>query len=149
MLWFEITACTVFAIHYFMLGALTGVFLNLMGVSRGVLFLKVRPSRENIWMLVVLLTIAWTVGLALWQGPLSLFALVGHTLSGISFWQKSPKAIRRWALAALPLWFTYSAISHSYPGMLIEVIALFSIFIGMYRFDLNRNSKLRRFSIIH
>ena len=142
MLWLGLAAGVLFAIHFYILGALTGAILNLIGIARSYTFVKVTPSRNNIWVLVLFIIIASVATVAFWQGQIGVLALVGNTASGIAFWQKKPKSIRRWALISPPLWFAYNALSRSYPGMFIEVMNVLSAVTGIYRFDRKSTIKI-------
>lgn len=142
MLWLALAAGMLFTLHFWLLGAYTGAILNFVAAVRTYAFVKVNPSRKNIWMLWVSTLIGLVATIILWQGPLSLFAFAGYATSGIMFWQTKPKNIRLWGIVPSPFWFTYNAITHSYPGMFIEVVNVVSVLIGMYRFDRTSKSKI-------
>jgi len=44
--------------------------------------------------------------------------------------------IRRFALISPPLWFMYNVILGSYPGMIAEAVMFVSNMVGIYRFDI-------------
>jgi len=138
MLWLGLTAGALFSIHFFLLGAFTGAALNLIGVGRSYTFVKVTPNRKNVWVLVLFIAIAGVATILTWRGFVSMLAFTGNTASAIAFWQKKPKYIRRWAFVPPPFWFSYNALSGSYPGMFIEFFNLASLIIGTYRFDLRK-----------
>ncbi|HEY4964295.1 MAG TPA: YgjV family protein [Candidatus Saccharimonadales bacterium] len=135
MLRLNAVAAFLYAISFYMLGARTGAAMNLIGSGRCFVFTKVAPSRKNIWVLFIFILIS-IIGTALtWQGNVSLLAIGGSIFSAIAFWQRDPKTIRVLALLIPPLWFSYDALSGSYPGMFVEAFNLVSILIGRYRFD--------------
>lgn len=135
MLWLSLSAGILFGVHFVLLGALTGAALNFIGVARSYCFVKVTPARKNVWILLIFISIAAIATVATWKGLVSLLAFTGNTASGIAFWQRKPKDIRRWAFIPPPLWFSYNALSGSYPGMFIELFNFVSLLIGTYRFD--------------
>jgi hypothetical protein len=135
MLKLQMCAASLYVVHFYLLGAITGSAMNLTGVSRNYAFYKFR-DRTHSWLLPgVFIIIFAGVGLATWQGPLSLLPTCGMISGTIAFWQRDTKFIRYIALISPPLWFTYNAISGSYPGMLTEVIMFSSNLVGIYRFD--------------
>jgi hypothetical protein len=58
--------------------------------------------------------------------------------------QLNTKNIRRVALLAPPLWFSYNFLTHSYPGMFIEIFVICSNIIGQYRFDAKSSSFVQK-----
>lgn len=104
-------------------------------------FSKVEPSRSTVWVLYFFIGLAVTGTIFTWQGPISLLPLIGNTASGIAFWQKKTKLIRRWSLLPPPFWFTYNALSGSIPGIFIELVDMMSLLIGTYRFDIRKTRK--------
>jgi hypothetical protein len=144
MLQLATTAAFLYTIHFFMLGALTGAMMNLIGAGRCYVFYKVTPNKHNEWILWAFLGLSAAATIATWQGPISLLALAGSVCSGIASWKKEPRTIRRFALSAPPLWFTYNAISGSYPGMFIEIAILASNLVGQRRFDFKHKSRAQR-----
>lgn len=135
MLWLGLIAGILFSLHFFLLGAFTGAAINLISVTRSYAFIKVKPTRENTWILLLFISLAGIATIMTWRGPIGLLAFIGNTASGIAFWQRKPSSIRRWAYVPPPFWFSYNALSGSYPGMFIETFDLISLIIGTYRFD--------------
>lgn len=80
-------------------------------------------------------------GILTWQGPVSLLPVFGMISGTLAFWQQNPKHIRMFALISPPLWFTYNAISDSYPGILTEIVMFSLNVVGIYRFDIHKASQ--------
>lgn len=144
MLKLAAAAALLYTIHFFMLGAVTGAAMNLVGALRCYTFYKVKPTEHHQWVLWFFIAVAVSAAAVTWQGPVSLLAMFGTIFSGIASWHKKPKFIRRFALSAPPMWFSYNAISGSYPGMFIEVTMFISNLVGQYRFDYRHKSHTRR-----
>lgn len=141
MLGLAMVAALFYATHFFMLGALTGAAMNLIGAARSFVFMRIRPSKRRTWILWMFLGLAGVATLITWHGPISLLALTGTICSALSSWQRSARMVRRFAVATPFPWFLYSAASGSYPGMAIELLTLVSNLYGQYRHDMRR--KLR------
>ena len=140
----SVVASSLYAIQYVLLGAFTGAAMNVIGGARGYAYYRVAPSKKHRWMLLSFMGLAVAGALVTWQGPVSLLALLGSISGTFSIWHKNPTYIRRWALLAPPLWFSYNLISGSYPGMISEVIMLFSNLLGEYRFDFKHPAHAKR-----
>lgn len=131
----------LYAIHFMLLGAMTGSVMNLIGAVRSYLFAKFNDSKKPIvlfWSFIVTYLIATILT---WHGLTSLLPMVGMITGTIAFWQSKPQHIRLLGLISPPLWFTYNFVSGSYPGMLAEIVLLTSNLIGIYRFDIKSRLK--------
>lgn len=143
MLKLNLVAAVIYSIHFFLLGAMTGAAMNLIGAGRSYVFFNIKPDKRHVWILIASTIVSVAGALLTWQGPLSLLPLLGSISSGFAFWQNKPKNIRRWALISSPLWFAYNTLSKSYPGMLIEIITVCSNLVGQYRLDYRHKSRTR------
>ncbi len=135
MLRLNMTAALFYAASFFLLGAFTGAAMNALGSIRCFSFSVIKPTRKNVWVLLIFVVAAAALTLLSWEGSRSLFAMGGSILGALAFWQKSPRVIRNLAILVPPLWFIYDTLVGSYPGMFIEVFNILSILIGKYRFD--------------
>jgi hypothetical protein len=127
------------SIHFYLLGAYTGSLLNFIGAVRTFAFSKYRNYSRSILILWGFIA-AFGVATALtWQGPISLLPAFGVIIGAFTYWQKSPKSIRLLALLSPPAWFIYNTISHSYAGMLTEVLIFIATLIGIYRLDIRHH----------
>jgi len=141
MLVLGIAASLLWSVHYLLLAAPTGVAMNILGAGRGYLYRRMRPTKQNRWVLWLLLVVTMAATALTWQGAISLLALVGSSGTVIAYWQKKPKHIRRLALASSPFWLTYNALSGSYPGVVAEIFSITSNLLGQYRFDFKHASR--------
>jgi hypothetical protein len=136
MLHLGVVAAILYAIHFFLLGAVTGAILNLVSALRSFSFFHLQPNaQQRHGLLFGFIALQCLVTIFTWQGFVSVFALMGSIISTFSVWHQKPRDIRRWALASPPFYFVYDALAQSYPGMLIEIIVILSNLVGEYRFD--------------
>lgn len=143
MLLLSLVAALLFSVHYWMLGATTGAAMNLLAVGRCYVFYKVRPSRDNRWIVYLFIGLDIFVGLLTWEGFISLLPILGSIGGILSGWQRRPKLIRRYGIIPPPLWFTYSFLTGSIPGMIIGVVRCISNLVGQYRFDFRHKAHIR------
>lgn len=143
MLALATVAACLFASHYFLLGAMTGAVMNLIGAARSFVFMHVKPRKSNRWVLYLFLGAAIVATAATWHGPISLLALAGTGCSAVASWQRNPRLIRRFALATPFPWFVYAILTGSIAGMVVEMMSLTSNLIGRHRHDSGRRFQLR------
>jgi len=96
----------VWALHYAMLSAYTGLFVNLICLLREITFLrnKGEPQKYQLLIFVALNCInSWLT----WESAYSILPAVGGILATYSFWQKRVARTRFVALLNNILFFTY------------------------------------------
>jgi hypothetical protein len=142
MLVLKVCGALIFVAHFSLLGAATGAAMVFIGVARDATYILTAKKR-NVLIPVFFIAIFAAATLLTWQGPISLLALAGMVFGTLAFWQVKPRRIRRFALAASSPWVIYDLISGSYPGMVLEGIAIASNLLGIYRFDSSKLAKTR------
>lgn len=125
----------MWAVHYFMLGAVSGGLLNIINMGRETVFqLKSTKTwaKSRIWVLVFI-AVNLTSTILSWQGPQSLLPAIGASISVIGLWCADPMHIRMFSFPGISMWLIYSIITGTISGMICNVITLISIGIGLYR----------------
>lgn len=135
MLLLGLSACLLWATHFYLLGAVTGSAMNLLAAVRFSVYYRTKPSKQNRWVMWFFVGLTALVTVLTWKGMISLLPFIGTACGVIAFWQVKTKYIRRLALISSPPWFIYGAIVGSYPGMAAEALLMGSNLIGQYRFD--------------
>lgn len=139
----------LFSVSFFMLGATVGGILNAVAAFRAIIYMneeKLHATHIG-WLIffeavfaasyVLTFTVfgkAFTPGNAL----LELLPVIGMTASTISFRLQNAKAIRLFGLISSPSWLIYNIINVAVGAIVCEVLSLFSIFIGLLRYDIKR-----------
>lgn len=134
---FQIVSCSLFAIHFLMLGAHTGALLNFIAAVRSAVFANKdkKWAKSNLWL--VFFSIVCIIAVAFsWEGCLSLLPMAGMILTTISFGIENPKAVRFISFPSSPLWMIYNFVKHSYAGVLTETFVMCSIIIAIIRLDI-------------
>ena len=134
----QIISSAVFALQFFMLGAYTGMIMNILGVVRcTVLFArpaKISTSKVTLAILVVLFI---AMGVITWSGILSLLPIIGMVLSMFAMWSGNGKVIRLAQLFIVsPCWLIYNAFAPSFAGVLVEALNMVSVIISIKRFGI-------------
>ncbi len=139
ILLFQLTANTLFTIHFSMLGAYTGAILNGIGIFRSLVFVnKGKKWADNIAWFWLFCALSAVVGIFTWSGIVSLLPVAGMILTTAAFWIKAPKLVRRVAFPSSPLWLVYNLYNRSYGGAITEIINMISIIIAMIRLDFKK-----------
>ena len=127
----------IFAIQYIFLGAWTGAVLEFLSVFRNALFLRlVKKNRSTTPVIVVFGLFVLITGFASYSSPLSLLPIGAKLLTTVSYGMKNEKWLRIITLPSCVLWIIYNLYVGSVAGAIGDSIALISLLIAMYKFDL-------------
>lgn len=149
---FQLIGAILFAVSFFMLGAITGSILNIIGIARALVFLNKERLRADRPFWLALFTAAFIGSYILTftvfgKQPtlpsliIELLPVAGMTVTTVSFQRKDAKSVRVFGLINAPLWLTYNAISLSLGGVCSEIISFASIIIGYLRFDTKKKGE--------
>lgn len=141
------TASTlIWAVHFLMFGAYTGVIMNLISSVR----CFVMYNRGKKWAdgkITLVLLIAMVIGGSAigFSFPLSLVSVAGMIISVLSMWTNDSRKIRLFQLFAVsPLWLVYDAFAGAQPsvaGIITELFTMASIIISIKRFGLMKSAE--------
>lgn len=139
----QIMATTFFALHYFMLGAYTGMMLDIVATIRGVIFFFRKDRKwaaSNIW--IVVFMIAFMIaGITTWQGLFSLLFIIAMILNTYSFSCTKPFRVRSTILLSSPMILVYNILTGSLGGVINESFVIISSVVGIYRYDIRKGVK--------
>lgn len=134
-------ACVMFSLHFFMLGAFTGMAMNLLEILRNFVFAQKHGKRRQLFLTICFVSAFIILGIIIWESQISLFPIVAMSLSTTAFSLQNPRNIRFCTLPASALWMTYNIFAFSLAGVLTETFCLLSVFIAMLRFDILKKTK--------
>ncbi|MBQ8892810.1 MAG: YgjV family protein [Clostridia bacterium] len=145
----QFCSSSLFVIHFFMIGALTGCLLNLVGIFRAAVFANRGKKWANhiAWPILfvalffgVYLLNFTVLGLTPTVGNLliELLPTLGMFSTTVSFRMEKAAQVRVFSLISAPLWLTYNIINFSIGGILTELFSAISILVGMLRLDLKK-----------
>lgn len=135
--------CTLlWALHYGLLGAYTAVLTNILGLFRAVLcYHNEKPwARRRGWV-VLLLGLYLACALVTWDGPYCLLPCLSMALTTLALWTHNMARTRLLFLLNSPPLLAYDLITRSYGCAVVEVCALVSFAIAVYRFDLRKTKR--------
>jgi Bacterial inner membrane protein. len=134
----QATGALFFAIHFFMLGSPTGMGMNLLGIPRNLVFSKEHGKKQTTFFTILFVALFAIFGFFTWESPVSLFPIIGMSLSTVVFSFKNPRLVRLCSLPVSLLWLIYNVMSLSIAGILTESFCVISILIAIFRFDLKK-----------
>lgn len=127
-------ATSIMCIHYLLLGATTGLIINIVCIIRNVLYyfkeFKFLSSRILPYLLAGVMVV---LGVISWEGYYSLFLIVGLAVNTICLSMKSTQKIRYSILITCPLVLTYNVFCLSIGGIVNESVSIISAIIGIIR----------------
>lgn len=127
----------IFAIQYFMLGAYTGMAMNIVGCVRNYIFSNQIKNDKKTTNSVIFFGIMFFVfGILSWQGPKSILIIVAKILSTMAYGNKNTTFVRCTILVTSTSWLIYNASIFSVAGVLCEACTLVSIIAGLIRIDI-------------
>lgn len=139
----QVFSSSIFGLQYLMLGATTGLVLDIIAVFRcGVFFFK-EDKKWAAWKgwNVIFMGLFFIFGLITWDGWVSLLITVSMMLNTLSFSFTKPKWVRMSILVASPLLLLYDIFTGTIGGLINEVLVEISAVVGLIRYDFKRTPK--------
>lgn len=129
----SLTAC--FALHYGLIGAWSGMALNIISSIRNITyyFLGRKGEVKKGWGILFALVMG-VVGIFSWQNWYSVFVVVGLTLNSYAMSFTNPQSIRKSILVTSPLALVYNILVLSVGGIVLETVNIVSAALGIYRY---------------
>ena len=141
MLSVQAVATGLFVLHYFLLGAITAMALNTVGVLRNLfyIFRDSKYGRNKRFLqgplFPVLFAVAITaLGVLSWNGWHSLLVMAGLAINTVCLGVLNSQNIRKSILITCPMVLIYNIIEVSVGGILNESISMVSGIIGIVRY---------------
>ncbi len=134
----QILCCVLWTVHYALLGAPSGVVTNIIGLGRAVICAcnHKKWASHKAWLACFLLAYALVVPLLGWDGPHCLLLAAAMMLTTVALWSRNMRLTRLLYLCNSPLILVYNLIARSYSSVIIEIFALISFLIAVWRFDI-------------
>ena len=134
----QVLCCILWIVHYSLLGATSAVVTNVIGLARAVVcaFNDRKWASGKGWLALFLVCYALATPLLGWDGPHCLLLSAAMMLVTVALWSHNMRLTRLLYLINSPLILVYNLIAGSYSSAIIEVAALISFIIAVWRFDI-------------
>lgn len=135
----QIGCCIMWAVHYGLLGAFTAVLTNVIGLFRAVLCYNndKQWANKKVWVVILIMLYLGSAAIT-WDGLYCALPVISMILTTFALWIHNMKITRLLFLVNSPPLLIYNIITGSYSCAVIEVCALISFMIAIYRFDLRK-----------
>ena len=135
----QVVCCVLWVVHYGLLGAWTGALINCLGLGRAVVCScnDRKWAKSPLWLGFFLVCYAVSP-LLTWDGPHCLLLGGAMMLTTVALWVHDMRLTRLLFLLNSPLVLLYNLIAGSYSCAAIEVVALASFALAVWRFDIHK-----------
>lgn len=128
-----------FAIQYFIMGAYTGAWMDLVSGGRNFIFYKLVENKKSTLPVIILFSCFLVfLGAMSWAGPLSLLPMIAKIISTVSYGMKNERLLRYISLPSCVLWIIYNATVGGWEAMAGDFLAFISTIVAIYKFDLKK-----------
>lgn len=130
----HIATALCFSLHYLMIGAFSGMALNMVALIRNIVYYflgKNGPIKKR-WAILFVVIIS-AAGLLSWQGWYSILMVLGLIINTYFMSSSNPQNIRKSILVSSPLVLSYDVLVLSVGGAVYESVAIVSAVIGIIR----------------
>jgi len=136
----------LFALNFFMLGAVIGGILNAISAVRAVIFLNKDKlkAEKNIWLygFIVVYIVVYVLNFTVFSKEITalnmiveFLPVVGMTALSVGYRMKKASDVRKMGLISSPAWLIYNIVVGSYGAIICETLTIISIFLGIFRHD--------------
>ena len=139
----QLIAEIFWVMHYGMIGAYTGMALNMLGVVRCYVYANRETKKwaDKPFIPAVFFFLAIATGIVSWESAASLLPMAAVCITSFVLWFKKPGVVRALSYPGCICWLIFNFISGSYAGVLTELFNIGSITVGILRFDIGKNKK--------
>ena len=132
----------IFCFHYGMIGAMTGMAMNLVNIFRNLAYDHRNQKNKTGWLVPIIFTVINTfMAILAWDAWYSIFMLVGIGINTLAMALPDPQKVRISILITSPIVIVYNVLSFSIGSVIYEVVAIVSCIIALLR---NRSAKVNK-----
>ncbi len=147
----QFCAASLFAISYFMIGAVGAGMLNAIAIARAAVYANKEKCHadKTIWLVIfiALFVASYILTFTVFAKEPTAFnfiievlPVIALTFTTIGFKMQRAKMIRRFGIVNSVSWLIYNIVNFAIGGILCEIFCLISIGIGIFRLDIKRES---------
>ena len=138
-------ATLLMALSHLMLGASSGFALNVVCLARNFCYYFQKEGSKPIYISTSIFVVIMAVlGAVSWQGPISLFMIIGLIINTVFLSLGDAQKLRYSILVTSPMVLIYNVYVFAIGGVLNEILAICSSVIGLMRFRKAKLSKTEK-----
>jgi len=140
LIW-QIIASAVKGLSYLMLGAISGMALNMVGLVRNTVFFRRKLKGEMGKVIPIVFTVITViVGIITWKEWYTVFNFSGMVIHAFCMSFSNSQKVRKSILVTSPLVIIYDLFERSYGSIVYESLAVASSIVGIVRHR-NKNTE--------
>lgn len=134
ILFFQILTALVFSGHYFMIGAMTAMGLNLVAAIKCICYYaRNKRGGKGLFVPIFFTALVVVTSILTWDGWYSVFIMTGLVVNSIGFALPDPQKIRKLVFLKAPLCLIYNLCVLSTGGIIYEGATFVSAVIGAWK----------------
>ncbi len=124
-----------FAIQYGLLGAFTGMAMNIIGSIRNLIFARLVEKGKSTMPLRFVFSAAFVAfAIFTWDGVKSILVGVAKVVSTFAYGSSDTGVVRVLVLATTLTWWVYNLLVGSIAGVICETFTIVSIVVSLFRY---------------
>lgn len=136
---YQITANFAYAVHYFLLGGLSGAFNSVISIIRNIIFINSKDNKILISIIFIMLYLLVTI--VFYENFYSVFPMIANSLYLLSLVSNNRKSIIIGGILDALFWLLYSIFVFSYVGVITELILIISNTIQLLKLNKSNADK--------
>lgn len=134
-----------YGVHYILLEAITGFFMNMISIIRNIIFFRyeLKNKKNNKKFLIFLFLIIIFSTIFTYKDLFSFLLMIASLISTYSIWQKNHKTYKYLAVVVSICFVIYGVHIKSLFGVLTEIGLLIAEITGIVLMNLKSNSKIK------
>ena len=142
LLFIQMVTAFVFCVHYLLIGAISGMAMNVVSLVRCIFFFRRKLKGKSDRLTPIIFTVITAiVGIISWNTWYSVFVFLGLVTHAFCMSLPNPQSIRKSILITSPLVMIYDGFAHSYGGLIYEAIAVASALVGIIRYGKKKKAE--------
>ena len=130
----RIVSKIIATLHYLFLSAYSGAVSQFISIFPNYFSYKYQGQKNKI-IAFLFIIIFFISGILTYQNIYDTLPIIGSILTVIAIFQTNTKYVRLFQLIISPFFLVYNIVSHSYAGIIMEILVVISCLIGMMRLD--------------
>ena len=131
----QYTGNALWVVHYFLLGASTGLIMNALNVIRGIIYaIDKKWAKSWIWVFIFA-SVSITLGIMTFQAWYSVLPMAGTVIATVALRIPDENTLRKVYICSVPPWMVYNALVLSIPGTISAVFTFVSIIVALIRYN--------------
>ena len=131
----RIVSKIIATLHYLFLSAYSGAVSQFISIFPNYFSYKYQGQKKNKIITFLFIIIFFISGILTYQNIYDTLPIIGSILTVIAIFQTNTKYVRLFQLIISPFFLVYNIVSHSYAGIIMEILVVISCLIGMMRLD--------------